>query len=74
VQTFVLNFSLEYFLFCLPKKETKKGSRKTKQRVFGGVFQLSFCTTVVKISGALMTVFEGFGSFSSCFLITQKFK
>src|SRR5215210_2208161 len=41
-------------LFCLPKKEPKKGSRKRKQPVFGGGILLSFCGTVVNISGALI--------------------
>jgi hypothetical protein len=42
------------FLFCLPKKETKKGSRDGLPPYRVGVFQLSFGTTVVKDCGALM--------------------
>jgi hypothetical protein len=38
------------------KKVTKKRQPETKQPVSGTGFQLSFCGTVVKVSGALMSL------------------
>jgi len=43
-----------FFSFFCGKKRNKKSQPGTKQPIPGGVFQFSFCTTVVNSSGSLM--------------------